>query len=47
MDDEQKEDMKLIKKRLRYCHKFIILHEIIADMKTFQHLKDPDLAKDY
>lgn len=47
LEDYQSADVKKTKKRLRYHHKLIILHEIVSDVKLFSHLKDTELAKDY
>jgi hypothetical protein len=46
-DTEHEAEIKLVRERIEYHHRLIILHEILNDVITFKELKDPDTAKDY
>ena len=47
LKDYYSDEVMMVKKRLRYHHKLIILHEIVSDIKMFSNMKDADEAKVY
>eukprot|EP00347_Sterkiella_histriomuscorum_P019983 403339546 len=47
IEEYDQDAVQMTKKKLKYHHKLLILHEIVSDVQLYKDLKDSDLAKDY